>query len=346
MVFQYLVTTDKDLIPKTLDVVMVDGTVPGWTPNPNDLHFDHHRAGGAPVQLEEIGMDWKGYIRPNSVFVTTQVDADACVAAAWLQLQMMEMDQAEAYQAWVHLYAIAHDCDHLGLPQDSKWDPYRDFARKAVATLKEHGKEVVSRLELPSDRKTWDEHQKVLYASACFMYGTEWLIAAVLGERPYPGENGEADPYFENMEKQRPIVYANTREYQGCAIFDQRIFNEYVDPRLLVDWCRENNVEHTITLTVRDGSRQPNAFSGLMFDQYSYTLGSVPLHPKGSPKFSDNNVWYHLDRLELLIRDQNNISAPQTKWGGRNEVGGSSWRDPAIASPEQVINAVLNALGY
>lgn len=44
---RYLVTTDHHHIPSDHQIVMVDGTVPDWTPRPQDLHWDHHRPGGA-----------------------------------------------------------------------------------------------------------------------------------------------------------------------------------------------------------------------------------------------------------------------------------------------------------
>lgn len=342
MLFNFLVTTDKERLPAGT-IVMVDGTVPGWTPNLLDLHFDHHRPGGAAVQLTEIP---ERQVLPDSfTFVTTQVDADACAAAAWLLLEQQQLDEAVMYEAQTALTAIAYDCDHLGLPKDSAWNPYREFAAKAVAALKESGNELLERLQLPANRKEWSEDQKVQYASAAFGNGTLHLVAAAKGERPYPGENGEADPYFARMAEQRPSVYANCRLYKGCAIFDQRSFDGYVDPRLLVEWARENGASKPITLTVRDGSGQPNAsILDWQSDLFSYTLGSIPLHPKGSPKFSDRDVWAHLQTLELRVRADNQQPTPHTAWGGRNEVGGSSWRDPAIATPEQVIDAVLDVL--
>jgi hypothetical protein len=38
------------------------------------------------------------------------------------------------------------------------------------------------------------------------------------------------------------------------------------------------------------------------------------------------------------------LGLPQakTQWGGRNEVGGSSWNDAAMLCPEEVIDIVLS----
>jgi hypothetical protein len=343
----YLVTTDKNKLPQDMPIVMVDGTVPAWSPTAADLHFDHHRPGGADIQLHEIPEGQK--LPEDFVFVTTQVDADACAAAAWLLLEQEQLDGVEMYEARAALSAIAYDCDHLGLPFDRKWDKYRTFAAKAVAAMKEAGSVVAKAANLSANRKDWSEEDKIKYASICFELGTKHLVAAAKGLRSYPGENGEADPYFERMESQRSKVYENCREYKGCAIFDQRPFQgEYVDPRLFVEWCRENGTENPITLTVRDGSRLPNAAKLSEADSelklFSYTLGSIPLHAKGSPKYSDRGVWDVLKQLEIDVRYRQGYGNPETSWGGRNEVGGSGWRDPAIATPEQIVYAVWRAL--
>jgi hypothetical protein len=342
--YHFLVTTDINRLP-SMPIVMVDGTVPGWAASGQDLHFDHHCVGGAKVQIEEIPEGQK--LPQDFVFVTTQVDADACAAAAWLLIeQCNDLDPAEMYEARAALTSIAYDCDHLGCPEDAVWNPYRRFAAKAVAAMKESGNALAEALELPKVRKDWTEDQKVQYASKAFESGTMHLVAAARGARPWPGAMGEADSYFARMEAQRPKVYANCRMIWGCAVFDQRGFNEYVDPRLLVEWARENSAIEPVTLTVRNGRGQPNAnflseYSGELF---SYTLGSVPLHAKSSPCFNDHGVWEALQALELRIRAENQQLKPLTAWGGRNEVGGSSWRDPVIATPEQVIDTVVTLL--
>lgn len=345
MSYVYIATTDKNLLPGN-PIVMVDGTVPGWEKGEQDLHFDHHRKGGEEIQLWEIPDNVA--LPKNAVFVTTQTDADACAAAAWLQLLQMRLDPAEQYEAYATLSAIAYDCDHLGLPADKKWDAYRDFAAKAVAALKEVAKSYVAELGMPSDRKLWTDAAKAAYASYAFQKGTEWLVDACLGKRKFPGEQGEADSYFAEMESQRQRVAENCRLYKAAAIFDQRSFDGYVDPRLLVEWARENNSSN-VTLTVRSGARQPNAAKLIdaghpETELFSYTLGSVPLHRKGSPNFSDHDVWEVLANLENEVRAQKGLEPPDTQWGGRDAVGGSSWRDPAIASPEEVIDRVLRQL--
>jgi len=337
--FYFLVTTDKSKIPPS-PIVMIDGTVPGWIASPEDLHFDHHRPGGDPIQLTEIP---QGIKLPKSfTFVTTQVDADACAAAAYMLLQQIPQEPTEEYEAIANLKAIAYDCDHLGCPPEL--GKYRaNLAKKAVAALKESGNAIAAGFGLPRNRKEWTEDQKIAYASEAFKLGTRWLTNACLGNCPYPGERGEADAYFERMEAMRPQVYANCSIYRGCAIFDQRSFEGYVDPRLLVEWARENSVTHPITLTIRDGSLMPNTklvegYEGVL---YNYTLGSIPLHPSGSPKFSDKLVWAKLQELEVNLRTQFKLPLPETAWGGRNEVGGSSWRDPMISFFPDIIDVVL-----
>jgi hypothetical protein len=341
MNYQFLVTTSAAAIPAGLTVVMVDGTVPGWEQKEGDFHFDHHRPGGADIQLQEIPSGIK--IQDEAIFVTTMVDADACAAAAWVILLQGRSDPCLMYEAQANLSAIAYDCDHLGLPQASKWDPYRNFAKNAVAAMKEAGGEVVKELGLSSNRKEWTEQDKNKYTSECFKRGTEQLVNAALGG-DYPGENGEANAYFEKQELLRQRVYENCRVYRGCGVFDQTGFEGYVDPRLFVEWCREQKLENPITLTIRDGSKKPNAKLIMADDSLkkAYTLGSVPLHSKGSPKYSDKGVWTALDELEKKERDLLGVPYPETKWGGRNEVGGSGWNDPVLTSPNQLLDCVLD----
>jgi hypothetical protein len=50
----YLVTTKADRLPTDHQIIMVDGTVPDWKAKPGDLHWDHHRPGGADVQIDKI----------------------------------------------------------------------------------------------------------------------------------------------------------------------------------------------------------------------------------------------------------------------------------------------------
>ena len=121
--FDFLVTTKLDRLPDG-PIVMLDGTVPGWSPKEGDRHYDHHRTGGAKIQIHEIpDDDWlhssnffENFMtevpaRNSVTIVTTQVDADACVAAAyWL---MEEKPTGEIYRK---LEAIAFDCDYLGVP--------------------------------------------------------------------------------------------------------------------------------------------------------------------------------------------------------------------------------------
>lgn len=354
----FLVTTNIADLPEGA-IAMVDGTVPGWVAGPNDLHYDHHRPGGADVQIMEMP---DKVVMPNDcTIVTTQVDADACAAAAWLILKQMALDPAVEYQAYCDLVAIAYDCDHLGLPSEPKWNPYREFARNAVASLKLSGEKVISDLGLDPDRKNWSADQKRNYASVCFRRGTDALVWGALGKEPYPGIFGEAREYWERVEGLRPYVNACSRLIDGCAVLDQRSLPHYCDPRLLVEWARTVDAGN-ITLTVRDRTlefvavEKGCAFRNELPDYelqeweeiamefavpaYSYTLGSVPLHKDGSPKFSDRGVWQALAAAERQKREDYGYPMPSSDWGGRNEVGGSSWNDACVLSPEEVISIV------
>lgn len=339
---KFLVTTNQSYIPSDnyTQIVMIDGTVPGWQAKPIDLHFDHHCPGGAAVQIDEIPD--KAIVNLDAAFVTTQVDADACAAAAWLIVKN-HLDECQSYDARLALWCIAHDCDHLGLPLDAKFDPYREFAAKAVAALKQSGFALASKLGLPSDRKTWSEDQQVQYASAAFESGTMALVEAAENGGAYPGELGEADEYFENMARQRPMVFENCQVIDGVAVFDQRSFDGYVDPRLPLEWARQQPQFNGITLTVRDGRAKPNAASipdGI--EVFAYTLGSDSL--RSPQNFSDRGIWDTLTKAENAKRRSMGLPEldPGNGWGGRNAVGGSSWRNPVFMRTHEIVNFISN----
>lgn len=355
--YDYLVTTYATDIPKDKQIVMVDGTVPGWEPKPGDLHFDHHRPGGQPVQIMEIPADTR---IENAIFVTTQVDADACCAAAWLQLiQRNNVSPEKLGEIYTKLSAIAYDCDHLGV--SNYLSEYAEFARNAVAALKLSGKQIVKDLGFPADRKSWSAEQKRAYASEAFRKGTEYLVEAALGDRPWPGECGEAKTYWTQYEAQKPMLASRFRMYKSVGIFDSRGISEYIDPRHLLEWVRQQPDHINITLTVRDrplelfhteeklilqkqGAEKledGDTEFQINLSAFTYTLGCVPLHKSGSPKFSDRNVWEALSKAEQNKRYFLNLPMPTGGWGGRNEVGGSSWNDAAILFPEEVIDCVL-----
>lgn len=372
---QYLVTTNKARLPEG-PIAMIDGTVPGFIARDCDIHFDHHRPNGDKVQLTEIPDDIR--VSDDVTFVTTMVDADACAAAAWLQLLTMDLDPVLMSDARTKLIAIAYDCDHLGLPvgthsemtEGNEWDAYREFARNAVAALKLEGESVVTALTLPADRKTWTAEQKESYASECFRLGSEWLVQAVLGHSKWPGENGEAEHYWKNVEAMRPYVKYCSKLINGYAVLDQRSLSAYCDPRLLVEWAREREDHKNVTLTVRDRllkleeiqyrelrlgeetwatryelagyelQGNESLVRQLIVPAYNYTLGSIPLHENGSPMFSDNEIWKALTEAEKEKRKEYGYPMPSTNWGGRNEVGGSSHNDAVILTPEEVLTVV------
>lgn len=354
--YDYLVTTYVKDLPTNRSIAMVDGTVPDWTPANRDLHFDHHRPGGLPVQILEIPEDTE--INDSTCFVTTQVDADACAAAAWLQLLNMDLSQDIIEYAKPLLVAIAYDCDHLGLPSGHARG-MDEFARNAVAALKESSKQTAIDYGFPSDRNTWSSDQKKDFASHCFRLGTKWLVDAAIGYRKWPGEYGEAQAYWEAFEKEKTEIYNRCRIYKNVGIIDERGRSKKVDPRHLVQWLRQKHEGHAnVTLAVRDrplelfhtdeelilfneGLSDSDTSFKLTIPAYNYTLGSVPLHSSGSPKFSDRDVWEQLSTMEGKKRYFLGLPQPKTFWGGRNEVGGSSWNDAAILCPEEVVDIVL-----
>lgn len=380
MKIDYLVTTNVELIPVDRPIAMLDGTVPKWQKAWWDMHYDHHRPGGGKVQIDEMPkLNPEPYIsywmtecdisenmtvRYSPLFITTQVDADACVAAAWLQLTDRVSPENQR-----KLRAIALDCDYLCIPPSESEQDLAEFAAKAVAALKESTRDLPQALGLPVDRKTWTEGDKVRFASECFRLGTEWLIAAANGNRPFPGESGEADSYFERMKEDTAAMrqLGVVRLVEGCAVFDQRSISKYVDPRCLVTIARELGATGVVTLSVRsmpvelcitNGSiismvqakaeyedaiehgSTPNHAS-VKIPGFGYTLGSLPYHD-GAAALDLTQVFPVLAKAEQDRRKAIGFPAAETTWGGRASVGGSGWRDASLLQPEEVIAIALN----
>lgn len=319
---KYLVTTKPLAIEQP--IVMVDGTVPGWTFKPEDKHFDHHKPGGAKVQIDEIPASIASSFQGNEIFVTTQVDADACVAAAWCQVGDRITEEQKR-----KLRAIAWDCDHLIVPDELS--DLADFAAQAVATLKQESFKLVAQMGLPLQRKLWTEQQRLAYSSAAFEQGTQWLISALQGERPFPGEQGEAIQYWEQVEEQTQKLVEQERIFyiqtnQGLfPVCDTREMNGYLDPRCFLRAIATMPNLLPMTLTVR------NFKDG---DGYSYTLGCIPTHPQVERLDYTQNTFTVLTEAERLKN-------PQTdSWGGRATVGGSPWNHASQLTPEEVVSIV------
>jgi len=339
----YLVTTHCSDLPQHLPLVMVDGTVPHWQPRTQDQHYDHHKPGGAPVQILEIPDNTR--IAEQVCFVTTQVDADACAAATWLQLLALQPAATLLQPAHDRLCAIAYECDHLGQPPVSPYMELTDFARNAVATLKLFSNTLIPELGLPQERSTWSDEQKSQFASRAFQKSSEWLLQAALGSTRWPGEAGEAAAYWAQFHQQRPQIWARCRLIKAAGMLDQRGITTYVDPRHLIDWTRQQEGHSNLTLTVRDRICEISHATGkLMLPGYSYTLGSIPLHALGSPRFSEHDIWRTLAQAEATKRQLLALPPAGSSWGGRNEVGGSGWNDAALLLPEEVITCALQQI--
>lgn len=331
MLYQYLVTTRFERLPTNCQIIMVDGTVPGWKPSNNDLHFDHHRPGGADIQIDEIDPNVRHKILPNACFVTTQVDADACAAAAYLQI-----DLSVCKSSIDKLRAIAYDCDHLAVPP--ALSKYAEFAACAVATLKLRSDDLLRVMNLPNDRKLWSIDQKERFASEAFKYGTQWLVDAVEDRRYWPGEMGEAAEYWERVERDVDLIITEKRisMYRNCLLFDEKgLGGRYVDPRSFLVAAQRIGVKSgPITLT------QKEVFVNNALRGYSYTLGCIPFHPVLA------ELDYTAGVFSALTGKERELNPQAEGWGGRRTVGGSGWNTVSLLTPKQVINIVLEVNPY
>lgn len=372
MAYKFLVTTDVNKVNQMAidhQIIMVDGTVPGWQPRPIDHHFDHHRDGGADVQIDEIGVDLNNFdIQENACFVTTQLDADACVAAAWLI--GLTHNTEKTIESRDKLRAIAFDCDHLVVP--ASLAQYSDFATKCVAAMKSGSDALVEKLVFPTDRKQWTKEMKETFASVAFENGVLDLEAAIEGASLFPGESGEADSYLENLDDQIKVWETNRLilKYRDCLVFDCTNTSGYLDPRVTLRAAKNLGVIGDEAFTVTQRKIMNKIVNDGEFLGYSYTIGVVPLHEnidkvdyvknkvfvgltsaelKTNPNHFDTSIvnaglWEEWLTIEKLNR-ADWLCSPKIKlgWGGRKTVGGSSWNTPSKLSPQTIIDVILES---
>ena len=332
----YLVTTKADRLPTDNQIIMVDGTVPDWEPKPGDLHWDHHRPGGSDVQIDEIPMPQaRSLIEEHATdqspcLVTTMVDADACCAAAWVQLPREVLTPKTIDK----LKAIAWDCDHLMVPD--ALNHYAEFAAKAVVALKASSEGLAAELGLPHERKDWTDDHWEAYASEAFQRGTEWLIDAAMGKCPYPGELGEADDYWQQIEADAQMLIDEHRirfietKRGVVAVCDQTHTSHAIDPR---------SFYHAIPRLLHTAATQLRPEALTVRDHRAggtqYTLGSIPLHPE------QHQLDYTQGTFDRLTQAEQAKNPESGNWGGRRTVGGSAWNTASLLTVEEII-AVLD----
>lgn len=324
----YLVTTQADRLPSDHQIIMVDGTVPDWQAKPGDLHWDHHRPSGADVQMDEIpAPKEQSLVEEQSTgeppcFVTTMVDADACCAAAWVQLPADVLTP----ETVAKFKAIAWNCDHLMVPLDLS--QYAEFAAKADAALRKSSEGITADLGLPHECKDWTAEHWEAYSSEAFRRGTEWLIAAAKSDRPYPGECGEADDYWQQIQADTQQLTDENRiqlidtQRGAIAVCDVRGMGHSVDPRSFYEAIQSCSQSlRSEALTVRD-----HRVGGTQ-----YTLGSIPLHPE------QHTLDYTQGTFDRLTQAEQAKNPNSGSWGGRRTVGGSAWNTASELSVEEII---------
>ncbi len=352
----YLVTTDlqdiQEYVNNGFTVIMVDGTVPGWAPRQDkDYHWDHHKAGGMKIQISELPKlkptSFLQNLNENVVIVTTQLDSDACCAAAWLQLNnKITLESAN------RLKAIAYDCDYLGLSLVPELQDLEDFAALAVATPKILSSKLQKARGLSPQHMTPTEKKQ--FYSEQFQSNTKWLMDAAQGTRKWPGQSGEADEYLNDLKVTANMLYTggDITFYQDAAICDLREAVGYIDPRSVLMAIELEANERGIdprpeTLTIRKHRKEEGV---------QYTLGSIPSHPDAPTlDYCRQQAWKKLTIAEALQRDLDGYKAQTLfgktdfsaqmgfdPWGGRASVGGSGWNTASQLHVKHVIDIILS----
>lgn len=325
----YIVTTNKSDLPDSHVIVMLDGTVPGWTSDRwYDLHIDHHKPGGAKTQIEEITTEHKNYFQEllsvdrDISIVTTQLDADACVAAAYIQLGQINLG------TYRKLQAIAYECDHLGVPNDLR--DLADFAFKVVATFKvdEYRNQIPIEMRLdPKNSKNWTAEQKLAVANESFKRSTQWLIDAAESKRPYPGESGEADQYAEKLKQDAQMLVAENRVFMSDKVLmGNGTGLGYVDPRsFILAWQMKFNN----TNPVNEWSKANLTYRDHKNGGIQYTIASRKID-------LTSGIFHRLTGAELYAAYGTSPAPNVDGWGGRADVGGSGWNTPSLLDPFDV----------
>jgi hypothetical protein len=322
-----VVTTRKEVLESLKKqgyyLIGVDGTVPG-AQNLYDELYDHHRTGGADIQLDEmdgyhgLDSDSLGGNFSDIAVVTTSVDADAIVAAYRLTYEYTQLNQGQDL-----LRSIAYDCDHLAVPESLS--EYADKAAQVVAALKEEANLLAKKLNMPDDRRQWTIEDKEKFGSLAFEQGVNLIFELLSGEWDY---RLPANKYWQEVEKitQQIKKENRIRKYRNHLIFDGRGISGYIDPR-----CFYRN------LTSED-SEKVNPIAVFVFDHslggQKYTIGVIPLHKDRCCVDLTKTVFSALNEAEKQINPESQ------DWGGRATVGGSPFNNPSLLTPEQVIDMI------
>lgn len=329
---KFVVTTRREVIEQlkadSFYVIGVDGTAPNSKELYDEL-YDHHRPGGADIQILEL----PNYFPPRDRYaiVTTMVDADAICAAWWVTnyRDTSTVHRVLSEEEREFLEAISYDCDHLAVPE--KYKKYE--AAMVVAALKEDSKSLIKELNLSSNRREWSIEDKETFASKAFEKGVYTIDLLLKGEWDY---KAIAVPYWKTVQQNVELIIRGDRisTYRDCLLFNARgLGGRYIDPRCWLLACERIGLNtkalKPITLTHRDVYIENN-FKGV-----SYTLGCVPLHQELKDLDYTKTVFRNLTIAEKEL-DPN-----ADGWGGRKTVGGSGWNTPSNLTPEQVIDIVL-----
>jgi hypothetical protein len=341
---KFVATTRKEILEQLkaegYTLIGVDGTVP-QAKSLYDYLYDHHRYNGAEIQLDEMTqLEFQPEERSRDLcIITTKVDADAIAAAFRIKFaqrfrlnasnQLEYENDSDKYQ---FLRAVSYDCDHLCVPHELR--KYADSASMVVAALKEESKAVIDKLGLDRNHQQWTIEAKEAYGSACFVRGVDCLSQLLNGKEDKWDYWTIAQPYWQKVKANTQQIVKEKRiiQYRDCLIFNQVGMVGYIDPRCWLQASQQQGItpQYPITLTRRE------AWSNGQFQGYSYTLGTIPFHPRQNAFDYTNGIFEALTKAE---RERNPKS---DGWGGRATVGGSGWNTTSHLTPQEVIDIILS----
>ena len=339
-----------------------------WKPKTGDYLINNHREGGADVILLEIADSIK--LSDRVCFVTNELNAAVCAAAAWIQvLDRVKADDfpsSAANLSRLQLLLISYQSEAYHIPfvypsQAEYSDAYL-FSSRVDAAYYAESEQVRTKLELSADPNLWTQGCEVAHQSMLFERFTEALLQAALGVAYWPGEAKQdragVDSYRQQYKLNMSRFCDRFSAFENVAILDARGYDGAINPRHLINWAQQFAPEACMTLTVQDAKLNliDTGSGGLKiirfgdqlltadaFNPYHvqlagfvYRLGFVPMTQ--CPRYTDREIWSEIFFKECEKRRVLRIgSNPQRSWLRKTNYSGHTFHaDSYIVTPSEV----------
>lgn len=339
-----------------------------WKYKTGDYLINNRRSGGPDVILLEIANSIN--LSDRVIFVTNELSASVCAAAALIQLldrvKVGSFSSSAAELARLRLLLIAYQSETYQIPfvyaSQSEYTEAYLFSCRVEAVYHSEAEQIRTELKLSANPNLWTQGSEVVHQSTLFERFTEALLKAALGVAYWPGESKQDRLRIDNYTQQYKLNISKFCDrfsvFENVAIMDARGCDGTINPRHLINWAQQFAPEAYMTLTVQDaklnlidagndglkilrfGDRlltaDPLNPYHVQLAGFVYKLGFVPMTK--CPHYSDREVWHEILFKEYekrrLLRITNN---PQRGWLGRtNYSGHTHYSDSYLVTPSEV----------